>query len=139
MKSKLKGADVAIVRLEKEIAVIGVVNYMLRHPGHDAPLDMDTMRKYARMMEVRTGLAVVLGFSQESLDAFLGRYPDLFVNTDPYGKGKYRMGPYAAPKTPEEITAFVANLITRVDPALNYPMNFIEAMGILGSLEYKGK
>lgn len=128
-----------MVRLEKEIAVIGVVNYILRHPGHDAPLDMDTMRKYARMMEVKTGLAVVLGFSQESLDAFLGRYPDLFVNTDPYGKGKYRMGPYAAPKTPEEITAFVANLITRMDPALNYPMNFIEAMGILGSLEYKGK
>lgn len=127
-----------MVRLEKEMAVVGVMNYILRHPGHDAPLDMDTMRKYARMMEIRTGLAVVLGFSQESLDAFLGRYPDLFVNTDPCGRGKYRMGPYAAPDTPEEITAFVADLITRMDPALNYPMNFIEAMGILESLEYKG-
>lgn len=128
-----------MVRLEKEMAVIGVVNYILRHPGHDAPLNMDTMRKYARMMEVKTGLAVVLGFSQESLDAFLGRYPDLFVNTDPCGRGKYRMGPYAAPETPEEITAFVADLITRMDPALNYPMDFIETMGILGSLEHKSK
>lgn len=128
-----------MVRLEKEMAVVGVVNHMLRHPGRDAPLDMDAMRGYARMMEVRTGLAVVLGFSQESLDAFLGRYPELFVNTAPYGRGKYRIGPYAAPETPEEITAFVANLITRMDPALNYPMAFIEAMGILGSLEYKGE
>lgn len=128
-----------MVRLEKEMAVVGVVNYILRHPGHDAPLDMDTMRKYARMMEVRTGLSVVLGFSQESLDAFLGRYPDLFVNTDPCGRGKYRMGPYAAPGEPEEITAFVADLITRMDPALNYPMDFIEAMDILGSLEHKNE
>lgn len=128
-----------MVRLEKEMAIVGVVNYILRHPGHDAPLNMDTMRKYARMMEVKTGLAVVLGFSQESLDAFLSRYPDLFANTDPCGRGKYRMGPYAAPETPEEITAFVANLLTRMDPALNYPMDFIKSMGILGSLEYKSK
>lgn len=127
-----------MVRLEKEMAVVGVVNYMLRHPGHDAPLDMDTMRKYARMMEVKTGLAVVLGFSQENLNGLLARYPDLFANTDPCGRGKYHMGPYAAPDTPERITAFIADLITRMDPALNYPMDFIRAMGILGSLECKG-
>lgn len=119
-----------MVRLEKEMAVIGATYELLKNK-QEPVLDIDVLLQYIKAMEIRSGLAVMPGFSAKSLDLMFRKYECLFdryVDTD--GKITYR------PKTGrDDADAFTVRMLDHMDPALNYPYGFIESTGLLPVLE----
>ncbi len=121
-----------MVRLDPDIAVIGLINHLLR--AHEEPeLDFDKICAYTRSLEDRTGLAVLHGFTPEGLRAFLALHPDLFESRSG-GKFRFSRAAYDAALFPEYIDRIVAGLVNRLDPRMNYPMRLLEAMleGVVG-------
>lgn len=121
-----------MIRLDPDIAVIGLVNYLLR--AHEDPeLGFDNICAYTRSLEDQTGLAVLHGFTPEGLRAFLARHPDLFEARSG-GKFRFSHTAYDAALSPEHISRIVADLVNRLDPRMNYPMKLLEVMleGVIG-------
>lgn len=115
-----------MVRLDPDIAVIGLINHLLR--THEEPeLDFDKICAYTRSLEDRTGLAVLHGFTPEGLRAFLALHPDLFESRSG-GKFRFSHAAYDAALFPEYIDRIVAGLVNRLDPRMNYPMRLLEVM-----------
>ena len=119
-----------MVRLEKEMAVIGATYELLKNK-QEPVLDIDVLLQYIKAMEIRSGLAVMPGFSAKSLDLMFRKYECLFeryVDTD--GKITYK------PKTGrDDADTFAMRMLDHMDPALNYPYGFIESTGLLPVLE----
>jgi len=151
-----------MVRLEKEMAVIGAINELLiqctkgKRELDDECLLMseDIIFDYSRMMEVRSGYAVVNGFSSMSLNQFFSDCDQLF-QYDPYrsaqeGKQAYRLrieellppselleGSLCALERPQ-IDTLVGNIMDILDPSVNYPYDFLEDMQLLNVLMEDG-
>ena len=115
-----------MVRLDPDIAVIGLINHLLR--AHEEPeLDFDKICAYTR------SLAVLHGFTPEGLRAFLALHPDLFESRSG-GKFRFSHAAYDAALPTEHIAMIVSDLVDRLDPRMNYPMRLLEAMleGVVG-------
>lgn len=145
-----------MVRLEMEMAVIGAVNELLMQDVQDSwyehlSMNEDIIFEYSRMMEVRTGYAVVNGFSRGALNHFFSSCNQLF-QYDPYksaqeGKQFYRLrieellSPLELPegglrglKQPQ-VTSLVGHMMDILDPSVNYPLDFLEDMRLIEVLE----
>lgn len=150
-----------MVRLEKEMAVIGTVNELLRQgaqgvrvpdsgDGESLSMNEDIVFQYSRMMEARSGYAVVNGFSSSSLNQFFSDCDQLF-QYDPYhstekGKQSYRLRveellpPSELPEgslyslEPSQIQTLVGHMVDILDPSVNYPFDFLKDMRLLDAL-----
>lgn len=146
-----------MVRLELEMAVIGTVNELLRQgPGGEEgekqllSLDEELVFEYSRMMEARSGYAVVNGFSGDSLRSFLSGCDRLF-QYDPFTSARKNKCSYRLrieellppPELPEgdlyrlerpQIRALVGHMMDILDPSVNYPVDFLKDMRLLDVL-----
>lgn len=143
-----------MVRLEIEMAVIGAVNELLCNPqetsGEYPLLNDEIIFEYLRMMEARSGYAVVNGFSRKSLDWFFSNYNQLFQH-DPHrsmqDKQFYRLridkllphlelsdGGRCQLNQPQ-INTLIKRMMDILDPCVNYPLDFLNGMRLLGVLE----
>lgn len=148
-----------MVRLEKETAIIGTVNELLLQgvgttnpDGKGLLINEDIVFKYSRMMEIRSGYAVVNGFSGDSLNRFFSNCNRLF-QYDPFvltqeNKPSYRLRTEELLECSEgnlyglsrsQINAAIGRMIDILDPNLNYPLDFLEDMQLLGVLEANGE
>lgn len=152
-----------MVRLEVEMAVIGTVNELLIQGTESTwetgreylSMDEEIVFEYSRMMEARSGYAVVNGFSSSSLNGFFANCNRLF-QYDPYGsvqtgKESYRLrieellSPIEIPEeglhslARPQINTLIAHMMDILDPSVNYPFDFLEDMQLLGVLVDNGK
>lgn len=124
-----------MIRLNKELAVIGTANELLRQ--HMEPvINFDVVCEYTHMLETRSGYAVLHGFTEESLQQFLCEHKNLFqydyAKTTLTGKPTYRLS--AAQMDEHQIKTFVGNMVDCLDPAINYPCDFLEDMRLMDVL-----
>lgn len=142
-----------MVRLEIEMAVIGTINELLQSNKKNneyLSIDADIVSEYSRLMEIRSGYAVVNGFSSISLNQFFSNCYELF-QYDPYrsvekGKPSYRLRIEKLLPHPEftemrlknleeqQINTLVGRMMDILDPSVNYPLNFLEDMKLIGVL-----
>ncbi len=124
-----------LIRLNKELAVIGATNELLRQHMEPA-INFDVVCEYTRMLETRSGYAVLHGFTEESLQQFLREHKNLFqydyAKTVLTGKPTYRLS--VVPMDEHQIKAFVGNMMDCLDPAINYPIDFLEDMRLMDVL-----
>lgn len=129
-----------MVRLEKDMAVIGTVNELLRQHEEDIVINANIICEYARMMEARSGHAVVNGFSAGSLTDFLWNHSDFFRydpgESEKHAQPSFRLqtGDSGIPREMEDIRMFVGRMLTTLDPALNLPCAFLGDMQLLDTL-----
>lgn len=148
-----------MVRLEKEMAVIGTINELLIQGSKDRgelddeclSMSEDLVFEYSRMMEARSGYAVVNGFSSISLNQFFSDCDQLF-QYDPYrsevnGKRAYRLrieellrpserlAGSLCSLEPPQIHTVVGRMMDILDPSVNYPFDFLEDMQLLDVLK----
>lgn len=147
-----------MVRLEIEMAIIGTVNELLIQgatgtrelDNEGLSMDEDIVFKYSRMIEARSGYAVVNGFSGGSLNRFFSSCNRLF-QYDPFrsiqgNKPSYRLrieellsplefleGDVYSLKQPQ-INTVIGRMMDILDPSVNYPFDFLEDMQLLGVL-----
>ncbi len=135
-----------MIRLGKELAVIGATNELLLQ--HREPfINFNIVCKYTRMLENRSGYAVLHGFSEKSLQEFLCMRENLFrydyAETVIAGKPTYRllvnnllpMCKNELAMDEHQIKTLVRNMMDCLDPALNYPIAFLEYMGLIDILK----
>lgn len=151
-----------MVRLEKEIAVIGVISELLHEPqtwqGMELPdvqncclpLNVATVFEYSRQLETRSGHAIINGFSGSTLNQFFLEYDQLF-QYDPYQSMQkddriYQvrldtlLPAFAKVETnfaelaSEQINTLVGRLFQVLEPSLNYPFDLLQEMHLLDTL-----
>lgn len=125
------------MRLEKELALIGCANEILLQ-GLEPYINMEIMLQYIRMLEARSGYAVMPGFSQDSLEWLLSRHGDLFQHdlqrSGDAGQKTYRIL-FGGGRDEQAIERFAQKMIVALDPAVNYPLCFLEDMRLLPALQ----
>lgn len=152
-----------MVQLEMEMAVIGTINELLIQGIKDdqemdderLSMNEDIVFKYSRMIEARSGYAVVNGFSGISLNRFFSDCDQLF-QYDPCrsaqeGKPSYRLRieellPHSAfwegslhGLGRPQIDILVGRMMDILDPSVNYPFDFLEDMQLLEVLMNDGE
>lgn len=132
-----------MISLEKELALIGCANELLLR-GQNPFINFGIVFQYARMMEARSGYAVVLGFSQETLERLLSKHQELFqhdlVRSAEYGQKTYRILIEGAERGQQiwpalDIVQHIQKMLDILDPALNYPLPFLDEMRLLPALQ----
>lgn len=127
-----------MVSLEKDMAVIGAVNELLLQKQNPIFINSNIIYQYVRMMEARSGYAVVRGFSTESLYNLLKNKTELFqydlCESFKCQEPTYRVL-YADSDCFKNIKEFIIHMIDALDPALNYPYDFLESMRLIDALE----
>ncbi len=91
------------------------------------------------MLETRSGYAVVHGFSEKSLEQFLRTHKNLFQydynQTALTGKPTYKpIISNLSPMHEHEIKTFIGTIMDYLDPAINYPITFLEDMRLMDVL-----
>ncbi len=150
-----------MVRLEVEMAVIGTVNELLTKEENVGEveetgskylsMDEKIVFEYSRMIEARSGYAVINGFSSSSLNRFFANCNRLF-QYDPYesvqrDKESYRLRieellpPQEIPNgglrrlKKSQVGTLIGRMMDILDPSVNYPVDFLEDMKLLHVLE----
>ncbi|MDE7244970.1 MAG: hypothetical protein K2O18_13495 [Oscillospiraceae bacterium] len=120
-----------MVSLNKELAVIGTVNETLLQKLKPL-INFDLVWEYSRMMEARSGYAVVNEFSREALERLLSSHEEFFqydyLESASRGKPTYRIriGADSSDMTPKQIARLTAKMMDKLDPVVNYPVDFLE-------------
>lgn len=153
-----------MVCLEIEMAVIGTINELLIQgaaknakviDNRSLLIDDALVFEYSRMMEARSGYAVVNRFSGDSLNRFFSTCSRLF-QFDPYqsaqrGRKLYRLRTedlLPALEFPKEdlchlkrtqINTLIGHMMDILDPSMNYPVDFLEDMQLIAALEGSGE
>lgn len=127
-----------MVALQKEIAVIGAVNELLLFRKKPV-LNGSVVFQYSRMLETISGYAVVCGFSRATLEWFLDTHKELFryddLESEARGEPSYTLQDWDASEwTPGAVTGMIQKMLVHLDPAVNYPMDFLEAMRLIDAL-----
>lgn len=128
-----------MVRVELKFVLIALVHNKLCAGCDRGNISVTPyeVRKWGGLMEQKTGLAVLNRFSPDEILEFLNHSP-LF--RPDYGEKDCEGNPSFALKTNAlcRMSAYpdiAYCLFTAWDPMLNYPMEFIEASGLLPILE----
>ena len=129
-----------MVQLEKDMAVIGAVNELLRQHEENIVINAIIVCEYTRMMEARSGYAVVNGFSAGSLTDFLWNHSNFFQydpsESEKHAQPSFRLqtGNSGMPHEMGDIRMFVGRMLTTLDPTLNLPYAFLADMQLLDVL-----
>lgn len=119
-----------MISLNKELAVTGMINELLLQGDKDVYININIMCEYTRLLEARSGYAVLHGFSEKSLNELLMFKPRLFeysyIETDRSGKITYKVK-----GTNRDRIRLMQNILDELDPAVNYPCDFLESMKVL--------
>ena len=123
--------------LEREIAVIGCTNEILLQ-GLEPYINAEIVHQYIRMLEVRSGYAVIPGFSWDVLEGLLSRSESLF-QYDLRKSGEMRQETYRilfeGERNEQAIGRFIQEMIDILDPAVNYPLSLLKDMRLLPALQ----
>lgn len=127
-----------MVALQKEIAVIGAANELLLFRKNPV-LNGSVVYQYSRMLEARSGYAVVCGFSRATLERFLDTHKELFryddLESEARGEPSYTLQDLDTSEwTPGAVTGMIQKMLIHLDPAVNYPMDCLEDMRLMDAL-----
>ena len=155
--------EIYMVRLAKEIAVIGAISELLYERQeaelHDVPdfclsLNTTTVFEYSRQLEALSGYAIINDFSSSTLDRLFGEYDQLF-QYDPYQSIQeddkvYRVrldallpssvqaGAFLPELEMDQINTLVNRLFQVLEPSVNYPFDLLQKMRLLDVLTEGG-
>lgn len=114
-----------MVSLQKDFAVIAVVRALIEQ--NESRINVETVKQFSRDLESKTGIATINRFTAESLNMFFRNNPEYFKRTydkDTGGNPIYEV-------RVEQYEDIVDHMIKHFDPAINYPIEFLDAAGIL--------
>lgn len=155
--------EIYMVRLAKEIAVIGAIRELLYErqeaelpdvPNFCLSLNTATVFEYSRQLEALSGYAIINDFSGSTLDRFFLEYDQLF-QYDPYQSIQeddkvYRVrldallpsSVQAGMLLPEleldQINKLVNRLFRVFEPSVNYPFDLLQKMQLMDALTGEG-
>lgn len=125
------------MRLESELAIIGCTNEILLQ-GLEPYINAEIVLQYIRAMEIRSGYALMPGFSQGSLEWLLSRHEDLFQHdlqrSEEAGQETYRIL-FEGGRDEQATERFVQKMIVALDPSVSYPLYLLEDMRLLPALQ----
>ena len=127
-----------MVSIDLDIAVIGAVGELLS-TGKEPVLSSAVVCEYTRMLEERSGLAVLNHFTREDVGRFLRDSP--FFEVSEYSEPmKYKLKGCrdVSVLTEPGILRILRKLMDAYDPRLNYPMELLEDMRLISVLEADG-
>lgn len=114
-----------MVKMQKDFAVIATTNALIDQG--ETRINAETVKQFTRDLETKTGVAVINDFTEESLNMFFRLNPEYFKRT--YDKDAAENPLYEIRN--ESYRNIVDHMIKHFDPSINYPMEILDASGML--------
>ncbi len=137
-----------MIRLQAEMAVISTIHDMLKRlpkGTEDISIAKGNILRHTRDLEDMSGYAIINAFSEQVIDQFLEENYTLFQFV-PYTAGepdatyRLRLENLQLPDisqgmaTKEFSNALIKQMIIHLDPAINYPSDLLQRMGVVDDL-----
>ncbi len=137
-----------MIRLQAEMAVISTINDVLKRlpeGAEDISIARGTVLRHTRDLEDMSGYAIINAFSEQAIDQFLEDNHTLFQFVPYTAEGpdatyRLRLENLQLPDasqgmaTKEFSDALIKQIIVHLDPAINYPSDLLQKMGIVDDL-----
>lgn len=114
-----------MIHFRENFAVIVTVHHNMQE--RNTHISAADVRKMSDDLEESTGQAVINGFTDESLNSFFRSHSEYFRPTGTFVSETDQV--FEIRTDPHEDV--VRGMIWRFDPALNYPLDFLRATGLL--------